>query len=472
MLLTISTTHAPANDLGYLLHKHPARVQSFDLAFGRAHVFYPHADETRCTAALLLDVDPIKLVRRDSPGGFALEQYVNDRPYAASSFLSVAIAQVYTSALNGRSKERAALVETPIPLEVVISALPCRGGEVLLHRLFAPLGYTITAQRHPLDPAFPSWGESDLYTVTLRHTLRLQDLLSHLYVLIPVLDDDKHYYVSEDEIEKLMRHGEGWLKAHPEQDMITRRYLRHQKTLAREAMARLAETPAADHILEEAADTETRPSDAVPALYADGTLHGRRLQTVTEALQASGARRVLDIGCGEGKLIALLRPIPQFTQIVGMDVSHRVLTIAARRLQLDEVPEAARERVRLFQGSLMYRDARLAGFDAAAVVEVIEHLDPPRLAAFERVLFEAARPHTVILTTPNREYNAMWLSLAAGAFRHPDHRFEWTRAAFAAWAGGIAERFGYRVAFAPVGDEDAQLGAPTQMAIFTQEARA
>src|SRR5439155_2095399 len=136
-----------------------------------------------------------------------------------------------------------------------------------------------------------------------------------------------------------------------------------------------------------------------------------------------------------------------FEKIVGMDVSYRALEIAAERLHLDRLPEKQRQPIELIQGSLGYRDKRLAGYDAAAVVEVIEHLDEPRLAAFERVLFEFARPVTVVLTTPNSEYNTKFKTLPAGQFRHRDHRFEWNREQFRAWANGIAERFDYNVEF-------------------------
>src|SRR6266705_2962423 len=163
MLLTITSTCPPATDLGYLLHKNPSRMQSFTLSFGQAHVFYPEVSPERCTAALLLGVDPVGLVRRGgrpAGEGHALEQYVNDRPYVASSFLSVAIAQVFGSALGGRSRERPELVNLPIPLSAHLPALPCRDGESFLRRLFEPLGYVVEATRHALDPAFPEWGDS------------------------------------------------------------------------------------------------------------------------------------------------------------------------------------------------------------------------------------------------------------------------------------------------------------------------
>jgi 3' terminal RNA ribose 2'-O-methyltransferase Hen1 len=464
MLLTISTTHAPATDLGYLLHKNPARVQSFPLAYGQAHVCYPEAGPERCTAALLLDVDPVGLVRnrRGPPGeGGALDQYVNDRPYVASSFVSVAIAQVYGSALAGRSKERPELVETPLPLEAKLAVLPCRGGEDFLRRLFEPLGHAVTARRHPLDESFPDWGESPYFTVELRAACRLRQLLAHLYVLIPVLDDDKHYWVTEDEIAKLLRHGEGWLATHPERELIARRYLKHQRRLTDQALARLAEEdrPDPDAVAEAQATEEA-------ALESRLSLNEQRLGAVAAVLGDSGARRVLDLGCGEGKLLRELVRDASFTEVVGMDVSHRALEIARERLNRDRLTPAQQERVRLIQGSLTYRDRRLAGYDAAAVVEVIEHLDPPRLAAFERVLFEFARPGTVVLTTPNAEYNVKFETLPAGTFRHRDHRFEWTRAEFQEWAGRVARRFGYATQFLPVGREDPAAGPPTQMAVF------
>jgi 3' terminal RNA ribose 2'-O-methyltransferase Hen1 len=466
MLLTIRTTHSPASDLGYLLHKNPSRTQSFDLSFGHAHVFYPELSDAACTAALLLDVDPVGLLRRrrgPAGEGGALEQYVNDRPYVASSFLSVAIAQVLRSAMAGTTKERPELAATAIPLQATLAVLPCRGGEDFLRRLFEPLGYAVEATPHALSPDQPEWGPSRYYTVTLTATCRLSELLTHLYVLVPVLDDGKHYWVGDQEVEKLLRHGAGWLERHPERDLIARRYLRHQRSLVDEAIRQLT----AD--VEPADDTAELERDAEELdLERPLSLHERRLEMVTATLKEHGARRVIDLGCGEGKLLRLLLQDRQFEAIVGMDVAYRSLEIASERLHLDRMPPKQRERITLLHGSLMYRDARLAGYDAAAVVEVIEHLDAPRLAAFERALFEFARPQTAVITTPNAEYNSHWPSLPAGRFRHKDHRFEWSRAEFATWAGAVAERFGYQVEFKPVGDEDPVWGPPSQMGVFTR----
>src|SRR5437870_5084057 len=460
MLLTITTTHQPANDLGYLLHKHPERFQSFDVSFGKVHVFYPEVSAERCSACLLLDVDAVGMVRgKNADQNFLLAQYVNDRPYAASSFMSVAIAQVFGSALQGRCKDRPELATTAIPLTARIDVLPVRGGEKFLRAVFEPLGYEVETVRSPLDERFPEWGESPYFAVTVRKSTTLVDLLTHLYVLIPVFDNRKHYWVGDDEMEKLLAKGEGWLADHPEKEEITRRYLKFQPSLYRMALARLVQ----EEEPEEGDDNDQPKEKAEEVLEKPISLNEQRLGAVIASLRGSGAKRVLDLGCGEGKLIRELLKDKQFEEIVGMDVSVRTLEGAQRRLKVDRLPTMQANRIKLIHGSLMYRDKRLEGFDAAAVVEVVEHLDPPRLSAFERVLFEFARPQTVVLTTPNREYNVTWESLPAGQFRHPDHRFEWTREEVQGWAQRLAARFGYSVRFLPVGTEHREYRPPTQM---------
>lgn len=330
----------------------------------------------------------------------------------------------------------------------------------MIRRLFEPLGYEVHARHGLLDERFPEWGESPYFSVTLAATVRLRDLLSHLYVLVPVLDDEKHYWVGQDEIDKLLRHGREWLPAHPERALIANRYLARQHPLTREALARLA-----DGNEDTEAEVHAREEEAVEGRI---NLHEERHGAVLAVLRASGARSVVDLGCGEGRLLESLLKDPSFERVTGMDVSHRALERAAQRLHLDEMPERQRRRISLLHGSLMYRDRRLEGYDAATVVEVIEHLDEARLTAFERVLFELARPGSVILTTPNVEYNETWESLPTERFRHRDHRFEWTRVQFSAWANEVAERFGYTVRFLPIGPEHPELGPPTQMGVFSR----
>ena len=469
MLLTITSSASPATDLGFLLHKNPDRVHEKEMPFGMARVCYPEATSERCTAALIVDIDPVQLVRgrRGGPqgNGFSLSQYVNDRPYAVSSFMSVAINKVFGTAMTGRSKDRPELAEQTIPLIVRLPVLPCRGGERVLRAMFEPLGYEVKASGIALDDTFPEWGESRYLDVTLSAVARVKDVLEHLFVLLPVLDDDKHYWVGDDEVEKLLRRGGDWLGAHPERELITRRYLRHDRRLTRDALARLIE---ADGSVEDPDEAQQAHDDEEAAIEKPVRLNDQRMEAVVSALRDSGAQRIADLGCGQGTLVRALLKEAWVDRVVGVDVSWRSLETAARRLRLDEMPPRQRARVDLWQGALTYRDRRLRDFDALAVVEVIEHIDPPRLAAFEDAVFGGARPRTAVVTTPNVEYNVLFESMPTDRRRHKDHRFEWTRAEFEAWCAAVADRHDYSVTISGIGATDDTLGSPTQMAVFTR----
>ena len=510
MFLTITSTsdrsEAPATDLGYLLHKHPDRAQKFGLPVGTAHVFYPRADASICTAALLLEVDPIALVRGRGPkpaDGFSLAQYVNDRPYAASSMLAVALGKVFRTAVTGRCEARPELPGIPLQLDIHVPALPCRGGAEVARRLFEPLGWTVDITPVPLDPEL-DWGDSRYVDLRLSGKMLLSEALSQLYVLLPVLDDAKHYWVSPDEVDKLIRAGEGWLASHPERSLITERYLRHQRRLVNDALERFAgledtllssdesdlpadvaemvdappepgvEVAVAGVVAvggEDAVGGVVASPEALEALDQPVSLAVQRLQKVVETLVASGAQSVADLGCGEGKLLKALLADSRYQRLLGVDVSHRALEIAARRLRLETLPDRVRERISLRQSSLVYADPSLASptpFDAAVLMEVIEHVDPSRLPALASTVFGTARPGQVLVTTPNVEYNAHY-GIADGETRHTDHRFEWDRPQFQAWASAVAGQYGYTVRFAGIGTDDPALGSPTQMAVFTLE---
>ena len=461
MLLTITYTGQNTTELGFLLHKNPYRPQKFELNHGDAYVFYTEVSNEQTTAALLLDIDPIDLARgKENTSGGGLFDYVNDRPYVSSSFMSTAISKVFGTAMSGRADRHQALSDSPMDLTAAISMLPCRGDTSMLNKVFEPLGYKVNYDIFPLDENFPAWDKTKYVNLRIKGTVRLRDLLKHLYVLIPVFDRQKHYWVGEDEVEKLLRHTDDWLPNHPEKRYITSRYLKHLRPLVNKAFMQLVS-------MDENADS-TVPDDE----KSDDTterklnLNAQRLGSVVAALKNGGAKSVIDIGCGEGHLLSLLVKEQQFTRITGVDVSHVALEHASDRLKLERAGDSKRERLTLFQGSLTHKDSRFEGYDAACVVEVIEHLDIPRLAAFERVLFEYAKPPVVVLTTPNREYNAKYENIDEDGLRHSDHRFEWTRSEFHAWANETAKKHGYSVRFSEIGDCDDALGSPTQMGVF------
>ncbi|HEY7356454.1 MAG TPA: 3' terminal RNA ribose 2'-O-methyltransferase Hen1 [Ktedonobacterales bacterium] len=474
MLITL-TCYAPnAAELGFLLRKHPASVFEREFSAGKVWAFYPEVADDHLTIACLTEIDPVGLVRGPASAAL-LEQYVNDRPYVASSLTSVALKTAFATAMSGRSQSHPERVTEKVRWETTLPAVACEAGENLIRRLFTPLGYMVTTTRLPLDAQFPAWGESDLYRVLLEGMQTVQDMFTHLYLLLPVLDNSKHYYVDNDETEKLIAHGGAWLAAHPERELIARRYLRYKRPLIISALARLTEledeavspdeeeaepeTPEAPETAESPAPTQ-KSKDAAPGL------HEQRLNAVMAAIREVGARSLADLGCGEGRLLALALKEPALMHILGVDVSSQALALARRRLRLEQLPAAQRERIQIEQGSLLYRDRRLEGFDVAALVEVIEHLDPPRLSAMERVLFEHARPRRVVITTPNREYNVQWEPVGNERLRHADHRFEWTRAECRAWAERVATTYRYRFSHQELGPAQERLGAPSQLVIF------
>lgn len=458
MFLSIATTHRPATDLGFLLHKHPEHVHEIELGFGKAFIVYPEASESRCEAALILDIDPIGLVRGRGSAEGLLDQYVNDRPYAASSFLSVAMARALRTAMGGTSKERPQLAQQAIQLEATVTPLPARGSEKLVHELFEPLGWKTEVE--PIEG--PGGQKSRYVTLRLTGSARLSEALNQLYVLIPVLDDAKHYWVGEDEVNKLLARGESWLGGHPARDLIVQRYLKHQRSLAHLALARLA--PETE---EEEAALESRDA-AEENLERPIRLSDVRMDVVLDTLRRLDAKRIADLGCGEGKLLFRLARERWVGQALGVDASVISLERASKRLKLNEIGGPSEGKIKLLHSALTYRDKRIAGIDAATLIEVIEHLDPDRLPALARILFGESRPKSVIVTTPNAEYNALFPNLPPGSFRHPDHRFEWTREQFRTWVKSIEDAYGYRAELHAIGEVDVAHGSPTQMVVFTQ----
>ncbi len=469
MLVSITTTHIPATDLGYLLVKFPGRTHKFDLPFGDAYVTYTEATSTRCTAQLIVDVNPVELVRgrEGSVNGGTLDAYVNDKPYSASSILAVALRRVYSSALAGQSKDRPELAKTPIPLECTIAALPSRRGPQTIHELFEPLGYEVSCHQHPLDPVHPEWGESHYHTVTIKGVVTVQALMTHLFILIPVLDDDKHYFVGDAEVDKLLRHAGPWLNDHPLNGLIVHRYLRNKRQLANKAMEALAALRSVNE--PEDGEEETvaeQPRVKEQELERQLSLHQQRHHAVLQVLKARGVKSVVDMGCGGGLFIKALMDDEQFQKVVGVEVSGWAVEKGRDKLRLRK--QERPDRVRLIQGSVTYRDSVLTRqkFDAAVSIEVIEHIEPHKLDIFALVLLGDVRPVLAVVTTPNIEYNCRFPFLPASELRHKDHRFEWTRAEFQDWCRLQAVRFGYLAEFLPVGPVDPEVGAPSQMCVF------
>ncbi len=445
MLITITYEGTNTQQLGYLLHKNPYAAQEFSLTFGKAYVFYPEVSDERTTAALLLDINSLDLAKgKENSSNTGLFDYVNDRPYTSNSFMSVALNRVFGTAMKGRCDKNQALADTPIDLTANVHMLRCENDE-LPRRIFEPLGYMVKIERRLLDERFPEWGESPYIDLTIKGTVKLSELLNHLYVTIPVFDGNKHYFIDENEIEKLLSHGGEWLKTHPYRKTITKGYFNNIRSITKSALGIISDDNDTEQPKQKRLDTE-------------------RLDTITQAVLDSGAKSVLDLGCGEGKYVARLLNEPQISHITAADVSVKALESAKNRIE--KLTQRQKDRVEFIQASAICRDRRFDGHDCCLLIEVIEHIDEDRLSVMERVVFELTKPKTVIVTTPNAEYNANYEFLNEGELRHTDHRFEWNREKFRDWTEKICEKYGYKVRITGIGNENEIHGAPTQMGVF------
>lgn len=478
-LETPKTIDYQASDLSDLLHKNPDNLHEFSVSFGKAHVFFSEHNDDVCSATLFMDLDSIDIVKSyQSPAGESrlLKQYVNDRPYAVNSFFTVALSRAYRTALSGKCPRKPELAKQALPFTVHLPVLPSRGGEALIRELFEPLGYQLTIQPYLYDSALPDWGNSSYFDVTFTATLTIQQLLQHFYVLIPVLDNEKHYWVTVDEVDKLLIHGSEWIPTHPKKPLIARRYLKKQGSLTRKALDKLQvnesqlteeELKADQEATQEKADINSQAKE--DKLEKKIRLNDLRIQKVTETIRTYGVNNVIDMGCGEGKYLREYLKIPSLQKVVGVEVSSQVLKRAEERLKIDRLPERLRDKVKLLQGSLTYNDKRTQGYDMVTCIEVIEHIDEDRLDAFAQSLFGFAKPTYVVLTTPNVEFNATFENLPAGKFRHSDHRFEWDRKTFENWCDDVCQQYGYQVSFDGIGEVHPEYGSPTQMGLFTMQ---
>lgn len=454
MLLTINYKGNNTQDIGFLFHKNPNRPQEFKLTYGKAYVFYPEVSNDSTTIALLLDINSLDLARGKEEGETkGLFDYVNDRPFVSSSFMSSAIANVFGTAMSGRSKEKQELINENLNLTVKIHMLPCKGDKEFINKIFEPLGYKVEIEKFLNDEKFPEWGESKYVNVILKNSIPLKDLLKHIYVLIPVFDRQKHYYMANDEVNKLLKHGEGWIKEHPYSEYIIRRYFENKKRYINKFKKLFKD--------------EVEIQEDEEAIEEKPTLNKKRLDTVVETIKEYKGERILDLGCGEGRLIKLLLKDNEIEKITGVDVAISVLDKAKLRLKHEDLSEKLKDKLDLFQGSITYYDKRFLNHDIVCLIEVIEHLDLNRLESLEKVVFELTHPKTIIVTTPNFEYNVNYENIGENSLRHGDHRFEWTEKEFINWANLVCNKYGYKVEFKYIGDYDEKGKTPTQMGVFT-----
>ena len=469
MLLTITYEPEPGPDegvgvdatvFGYLLHKHPAKVQTFSAPVGEIHVLYPEATARRCTVAVLLEVDPVGLVRNKRFRGDSgsLDHYVNDRPYVASSMLAVALGTVFRTAMTGRSDSYAELAAAPLPLRVEIPVASSRGDEEnLIRRVFEPCGWAVTEHRIPLDVDPPEWGPSRYSAVTLTGRIRAGRGAA-----------------------SAVRAAAGARRC---QALLGRRRRGRQAAARAEGLAARPPGARADHPALPAAPAFAGPHCRGPAHRADrgrdrrrggerdrGTSQAARRRAretrSSTCCAIEGACSVVDMGCGEGALLRGWRRILGSRRIVGVDVSARSLDGGAGHAARHRRPTAERERIVLLHGSVVYRDERLAGYDAMVLMEVVEHVDPSRLAALEDAVFGRRGTTAVMVTTPTPS-TTRCTHARRGSDPSRGSPVRVDQDAVPRLGRRGRRRFGYR-AICASRHEDVEHGPPTQLALFVK----
>jgi 3'' terminal RNA ribose 2''-O-methyltransferase Hen1 len=457
MLLTITYKGKDTQDLGYMLFKNPNRPQSVKLTTGSAYVYYPKVSDEETTIALLLDINSLDLAKGEKGKDVqpqSLFDYVNDRPYVASSFLATAMNKVFGTAISGRGDEYQELVDSKLNLSATIHMFPCPVDKERINKVFEPLGYEVNYETFLLDNKFPEWGDSKYVNLTVSGNVVLRDLLKQIILLIPVFDKFKHYDVSnQDELNKLLKLGDGWLSDHPEKDFIVNRYLQFKKGLVNKAQ---------EHLKSDVDEIEESIDKAVTE--KEESLNTTRFNSVINELIKIEAKSVLDIGCSNGKLLEAIRDKMPNIKLAGIDVHLKAVSIADKMANKKDL-----DKIDFFQSSILYKDKRFKGYDAVTAIEVMEHIDEFKLYLFEKVLFGYINPRVAILTTPNKDYNENYDNINNKGLRHFDHRFEFTKREFESWVTKICSKYGYIYFFKSIGKADEKDQQPTLMVTFMKK---
>lgn len=475
MFLSIAVSGEHAPDLGFVLYKHPGRFFEKSASKGRVTGGFTENREDFAEFTLAVEIDPVERVRGVN-WDRGIASYVEPMPFLAASHMSQALSQALGSAMNGVLGSKDPVIDTrvkaagvkPWPLTIKVGAVRC--SPYMIESLFSELGWSVEIESHNLDvPGVSEDDDRPLHVFTLKGEATVSDALTQLYVLLPVLDPSRHYFYDESEARKLFEKGGDWLKGHSSRDLIISRYLSKSKELrgyARQLFGNFQEKKDLDELIAETEELMRDwddPDDTSP--------HQQRHSQIIRDVVSWGARSVIDLGCGEGRLLERLVRIAPDMRVVGIEPSAREIERARKRLS-NNPGKNLDPRVEFVHGSAMYGDERFKDFDAAILSEVIEHVDEDRLSLLARSVFGIMAPRRVVITTPNGDYNRVF-GLRPGEFRHADHRFEWTLAECQAWVVGVTAAYPYEAEITPVGgrnaDADEGHGEVSHYIVFTKK---
>ncbi|MGE6488602.1 3' terminal RNA ribose 2'-O-methyltransferase Hen1 [Paenisporosarcina sp. NPDC076898] len=446
MQLSIQASGDNVQAISYLLSKNPNNLYERNHKGHLVRLFYSKFTETELEVTIFVTPDPIELVKNNS-NSYDITHYINDREFAVSSIFCSFIRSALGTALNGQPKEEHLMwVNHPFSFNFEFGPVVSSLSDEKLMNLFEPIGYEVTINRPEIEYSFPIKTKSSARYLSIKGMKTLQEGLRHLFVLIPVIDNYKHYFIDEKEIEKLERYGEGWLDQHPLRDLIYRQALRFKEIYS------LVENSSKD-------EKKVEPVKKV-------RLNELRYEKIVNTVSQMKPRSVIDFGSGEGKLSVQLGFVEGITEILAVEPSEAASLKALERFNKVKnkekfvIPE-------LLWGSLFYYDERLKDKDVIILCEVIEHIDETRLPKAMDTLLDDYQPPALIITTPNREYNELYDM--EEHLRHNDHRFEWTRAEFRQWCTERNHSNDYELQFDGIGEEHASHGFPTQMCIFKRK---
>lgn len=457
MQLAIKATGEGAKMLSFLLSKNPQNLYDRMEKGYRVRLTYTVFSDSEVEALIFVTPDPVELVK-NSPDTYEITQYINDREFVVSSIFCSNTRSALGTALNGRPKEEYLdwakhAFQLTIGFGPVATDLP----DAAIKNLFEPLGYQTEIERGRADYNFQFKERSSARFINLQSKVTLQNALQHLFVLIPVLDDYRHYFIDEREIEKLERYGEGWLADHPLKELIIKRTLRF-----RELIDQMVLNSHQTELINEAVTPE--PNISSQPVVRLNKLRYQRLVKIIEDLAARES--IVDFGAGEGKLSVRLGFIPGVKEILAVEPTEKEQLRALKRFS-----EASRKDDFIAPtpvwGSLFYYDEQLCGKDVMILSEVIEHIDESRLPRVMDTILGSYKPQVLLITTPNAEYNPVY-QMEEG-IRHKDHRFEWSRAEFAEWTYCLARNYAYEVQIDGIGEEAEGYGHPSQLAILTRQ---
>ena len=476
MHLILKASGEGADIVSHLLSKNPNNVYDRTDKGVRVRMVYTTATERETEVLMHAEPDPVDLVR-GTPDGYDITQYINDREFVTSSLFCSYIRSALGTALNGKPKEAyARWVGHPFDMELsfgpVASDLPDRA----IEELFSPLGYAVTLERDELTYTFDLKKKSTVRRIILRGQVTVQNALRQLFLLIPVLDNYKHYFISEDEIDKIKRYGEGWLDSHPLKEMIIKRTLRFAELIRQYERQEGALSAPAEAVNAEEDNVSTEgKGDGIddPSLQEDPPvrLNELRYRAITDVVAGLPLkRRIVDMGAGEGKLSARLAYIPGVESILAVEPSGQSRLRAMERFAKLEERSGIAAMPEPIIGSLFYFDEQLQNQDVMILCEVIEHIDAYRLNGIMDTIMNEYQPEVLLVTTPNKEYNQVY-AMERESFRHHDHRFEWTRAELAAQCEMWTKQAEYTFEIRGIGEYAEGFGQPTQLVIFRKERR-